>query len=378
MSLTTTYYSKAASGAIEADPAQARVAARLDELVQALKLWRPRKGGLSELFRKPTPAPKGLYIHGPVGRGKTMLMDLFYEETHFRPKRRLHFHAFMAEVHDRIGVQRKKGTGDPLPHVAAALAQEARLLCFDELHVTDIADAMILGRLFKGMLEADVVIVATSNVPPDGLYKDGLNRALFLPFIALIEQSMEVEELRAAKDFRLEKLAGRPLYFTPLGPEARREMDLAWQRLTGSNTAPPLDIDLMGRKLTVPHAAMGVARFTFAQLCEKPHGTNDFLALAHAFHTVMIDDIPILRPGQRNEARRFVNLIDTLYDNRVGLVASAAAEPDHLHPSGDVSFLFERTASRLIEMRSAEYLAGREERLSTVGTAPSPQAPAAH
>ncbi|MDX2202074.1 MAG: cell division protein ZapE [Hyphomicrobiaceae bacterium] len=377
MSLLNVYHSRAATGAIEADPAQAQVAARLEALIAALEGWRPRGSGIAGLFRKPTPPPKGLYIHGPVGRGKTMLMDLFFAETEFAPKRRLHFHEFMAEVHARIAQARKTGTGDPLPQVAADLAREARLLCFDELHVTDIADAMILGRLFKGMLEAEVVIVATSNVPPDGLYKDGLNRALFLPFIALIEQHLDVEELKAAKDFRLEKLAGRPLYFTPLGPGARAEMDRAWASLTGSAHAAPLDIEILGRKLHVTNASMGVARFRFAELCEKPLGANDFLALAHAFHTIMIDDIPVLRPGQRDVTRRFVNLIDTLYDNKVGLIASSAAEPDGLYPAGDVSFLFERTASRLIEMRSAEYLAGREDRQSTRAAGPLPAAPAA-
>ena len=375
MTVLASYHSRAASGALISDPAQARVAARLDALVGELIRWRPRTGGLAGLLRRSTPAPKGLYIHGPVGRGKTMLMDLFFAEVRFAPKRRIHFHEFMADVHERIGKARKIGTGDPLPTVARELAAEARLLCFDELHVTDIADAMILGRLFKGMVDADVVVVATSNVPPGGLYKDGLNRALFLPFIALIEQHLDVEELKAARDFRLEKLAGRPLYFTPLGPAADAGMDAMWRELTGGAAGAPLDIGLKGRFLHVPRAAMGVARFAFADLCEQPLGPLDFLALAHAFHTLLIDDIPVLRPAQKNVARRFVNLVDTLYDSRVGLVASAAAEPDRLYPEGDVSFLFERTASRLIEMRSEGYLASREERQST--RMPAPAAPPA-
>lgn len=365
MTLLSAYHARAASGAIVSDPAQAGIAAKLDVLAAQLARWRPRQGGLTDLLRRPKPPPQGLYIHGPVGRGKTMLMDLFFEATDFRPKRRVHFHAFMADVHDRIGEARKTGTGDPLPQVARALADQARLLCFDELHVTDIADAMILGRLFKSMLEAEVVVVATSNVPPSGLYKDGLNRALFLPFVALLEQHLHVEELKAAKDFRLEKLAGRPLYFTPLGAQARQQMAAVWHEIAGGAEGAPVDIELKGRILHVPRAAMGVARFTFAQLCEAPLGSLDFLTLAHAFHTIMIDDIPVLRAAQRNVARRFVNLVDTLYDNRVGLIASAAAEPDHLYPDGDVSFLFERTASRLIEMRSEGYLAGREERQTT-------------
>lgn len=372
MTVLASYHSRAASGAIVSDPAQARVAAKLDALAAELARWRPRGSGLGRFLRRSTPPPKGLYIHGPVGRGKTMLMDLFFAEARFGPKRRIHFHEFMAEVHERIGKARKTGTGDPLPQVARDLAVEAKLLCFDELHVTDIADAMILGRLFKGMLDAEVVVVATSNVPPGGLYKDGLNRALFLPFIALIEQHLDVEELQAAKDFRLEKLVGKPLYFTPLDAGTGARMEAIWRELTGEATGAPLEINLKERILHVPRAAMGVARFTFAQLCEQPLGPLDYLTLAHAFHTLMIDDIPVLRPAQKNVARRFVNLIDTLYDNRVGLVASAAAEPDQLYPEGDVSFLFERTASRLIEMRSESYLASREQRQST--RMPSPAA----
>jgi cell division protein ZapE len=293
-----------------------------------------------------------------------MLMDLFFEAARFEPKRRVHFHEFMAEVHERIGAARKDVPGDPIPEVARALAGEAQLLCFDELHVTDIADAMILGRLFRALFEEAVVVVATSNVGPSELYKDGLNRALFEPFIELIGAHMELEELLAAKDFRLDKLAGKPLYFTPADGHARARMNRLWGELTGNHPGAPMDLDVKGRKVQVPAASMGVARFGFAELCEKPLGANDYLHIARAFHTVMIDAIPVLRPAQREVARRFVNLIDALYDNRVCLIASADAEPQDLYPAGDVHFLFERTASRLIEMRSESYLTGRIDRLS--------------
>jgi len=282
---------------------------------------------------------------------------------------------YWAEVHDRIGTARKTLPGDPIPQVAAAIAGKTALLCFDEMHVTDIADAMILGRLFKALFEAQVVVVATSNAHPRELYRNGLNRQLFLPFVGLIEQHMDVVELRAAKDFRLEKLAGKALYFTPADAGAKAQMDQLWAELTGSQPGGPLALEVKGRKLAVPLASMGVARFTFAELCEQPLGTLDYLALAHNFHTLMIDDIPVLAPAQRDVARRFVNLIDTLYDNRVGLIASAAAEPHGLYPAGDVRFLFERTASRLIEMRSQAYLAARSERIGgpvPVAHAPSP------
>jgi cell division protein ZapE len=223
---------------------------------------------------------------------------------------------------------------------------------------------MILGRLFKGLFENDVVVVTTSNVPPRDLYQNGLNRPLFLPFIDLIEVNMEIVELRAAKDFRMEKLAGKPLYFTPADARARMEMDRLWSELTGGQKGAPLTLGVKGRRLAVPQASMGVARFTFAELCEQPLGSIDYLALARKFHTILIDGIPVLAPAQRDVARRFVNLIDTLYDNRVGLIVSAAAQPDQLYPAGDVHFLFERTASRLIEMRSAGYLSARSERLA--------------
>jgi cell division protein ZapE len=364
MTLVETYGALVADGVIEADPAQAAVVARLDELAHALRRWRRRRNGFAALLSRGEPAPKGLYIFGSVGRGKTMLMDLFFETTSYRYKRRAHFHEFMAEVHDRIAEARKSHPGDPIPQVAAAIADKTALLCFDEMHITDIADAMIVGRLFKTLFEEQVVVVITSNVHPRDLYKNGLNRPLFLPFIEIIENTMDIVELQAAKDFRLEKLAGKPLYFTPADDRARAEMDRLWSELTGGQAGTPLALDVKGRKLRVPLAAMGMARFSFADLCEQPLGTIDYLALAHKFHTIMIDAIPVLASAQRDVARRFVNLIDTLYDCRVGLIVSAAAEPDGLYPAGDVHFLFERTVSRLIEMRSETYLAARSERLA--------------
>jgi cell division protein ZapE len=367
-----TYRKRAAAGDIEFDSAQLAAAERLDDLARELVRWRPaRRGFFAALRREDKATPKGVYLHGGVGRGKTMLMDLFFAGVAFAPKRRLHFHEFMAEVHDRIAQARKSVDGDPIPHVAREIAQNARLLCFDELHVTDIADAMILGRLFKELFEDQVVLVATSNAHPGDLYKNGLNRQLFLPFVDLIEDHLDVVELKAAKDFRMEKLAGSALYFTPDDAQAAEAIRGLWSRLTGGAAAAPVQIEVKGRAVAVPAAAMGVSRFSFADLCEQPLGSLDYLHIAHAFHTVIVEHIPVLSPVRRNAARRFINLIDTLYDQRVCLIASAEAEPAALYPAGDGADLFERTVSRLIEMRSAEYLAARGER----ALAPVPVAP---
>lgn len=358
-SILTRYDERLALGEIEADAAQRDVANRLDALQTALHATAAGNGNWLRLLGKAPEPPKGLYIYGGVGRGKTMLMDLLFEEIAFEPKRRAHFHEFMADVHDRIGAARATVPGDPIPHVAKDLASEAKLLCFDELHVTDIADAMILGRLFQGLYAAGTVMVATSNAHPSSLYKNGLNRELFLPFIAKLQDQMEVVELKSDKDFRLDKLAGAQLYFTPADRTAREELDAHWERLTGHHPGKPVTIDVKGRAVRVPLASMGVARFDFADLCDVPLGANDYLHIAHAFHTIIIDGIPVIDPGRRDVARRFINMIDAFYDTRTSLIASADAEPDGLYPKGHGADLFERTASRLMEMRSEGYLARR-------------------
>jgi cell division protein ZapE len=354
----TRYEERLTLGEIEPDDAQRRVAHRLDQVAADLDAAHERRGLLSALLRrKSRPAVKGLYIHGAVGRGKTMLMDLLFEEAACEPKQRSHFHEFMADVHDRITDARAHIPGDPIPHVAATIAKEARLLCFDELHVTDIADAMILGRLFAALFASGTTVVATSNAAPRDLYKNGLNRQLFLPFIALLEAHMDVVNLDADKDYRLDKLAGAPLYFTPADAAAKAAMDAHWDRLTGRHPGKPHTIEFKGRKLVVPMASMGVARFPFGELCDRPLASLDYLHLAHAFHTVMIDGIPRLGGERRDVARRFINLIDTLYDCKVCLIASAEAAPHLLYREGPGADLFERTASRLMEMRSEGYLA---------------------
>jgi cell division protein ZapE len=347
-------------GEIEPDSAQLGAVRRLDRLSKELAEFSPpQEGFLSGLFGRRSNPPRGLYFFGGVGRGKTMLMDLFFETLTFLPRRRVHFHEFMVEVHERIARGRSTTDGDPIPFVAAEIAGEAGLLCFDELHVTDIADAMILARLFKVLFERQVVVVATSNEPPSRLYWNGLNRELFLPFTALLESRLDIMELAAAKDFRLDKLSGRQLYFSPCDGVAEAALDEHWERLTGHHPAAETELEVKGRKVRVPKAAMGVARFAFADLCESPLGAHDYLRIAHAYHTVLIDGIPILTPELRNVARRLVTLVDMLYDNRVCLIASAAAEPHLLYPHGDGAGLFERTASRLMEMRSEAYLEKR-------------------
>ena len=354
---------------IERDRAQEQLLAQFNDLEQRVIAHRSarRAQPIGWLFgsREREGAAKGLYIHGDVGRGKTMLMDLFFEASPVVRKRRAHFHEFMADVHERVRVFRQqiKDGGiedeDPIRLTAAEIAEESWLLCFDEFHVTDIADAMILGRLFTRMFELGVVVVATSNVAPDDLYKGGLNRSLFVPFIATLQRQMDVVRLNARTDFRLEKLEGQQVWYVPADDDASAALDEAWRRLVGSASGMPQELAVKGRRLRVPRAAMGVARFFFHDLCEQPLGASDYLRICHEFHTLIIDRIPIMRFEQRNAAKRFIILIDTLYDHAVKLIASAAAEPDALYQAseGYEAGEFRRTASRLIEMRSHAYLA---------------------
>jgi cell division protein ZapE len=356
------------SGAIEADPEQARAADAFGALEDRLASYKPsRKQGLfGRLFGgdKNEP-PRGLYVHGEVGRGKTMLMDLFFQQCPIEHKRRAHFHEFMAEAHERIyGYRQQIARGeiadaDVIALTAQAIFDEAWLLCFDEFHVTDIADAMILGRLFAKLFELGTVVVATSNVAPEDLYKDGLNRALFLPFIAQISEHMDVLRLDARTDFRLEKLAGAKMWLVPVDGEAETALNTAWARMTGKAPCKPRDIPIKGRILHVPCSSHGVARFSFAAICEKPLAASDYLRLAHDYHTILIDRIPVMDLADRNAAKRFISLIDTLYDNAVKLMASAEADPVSLYlaTEGVEANEFKRTSSRLIEMSSASYLA---------------------
>ncbi|MEL6567252.1 MAG: cell division protein ZapE [Pseudomonadota bacterium] len=360
-----------AAGALREDPEQAKAAAWLDAVAERIRTAKP--GGW---FSKPEPA-RGLYLWGGVGRGKSMLMDMFFALAPVPEgeKRRVHFHEFMAGVHDKIAAWRAlsdserrrspwrvKGAGDdPIAPAAKEIAATARLLCFDEFQVTQIADAMILSRLFEALFARGVTVVATSNRVPDDLYKHGINRQLFTPFIALLKARCEVRELASAWDYRLEHLTGTPVWHTPLGADADAAMDAHWHALTLGAEPQSCALTIKGRKLPIPREAAGVARMSFVELCARPLGPSDYLALASTFHTLMLDGVPALTPDKRNEAARFVALIDALYEAKTKLIATAAAAPDDLYPKGDGSFEFQRTASRLHEMRGEAYLSAEHE-----------------
>ncbi|HVH01585.1 MAG TPA: cell division protein ZapE [Amaricoccus sp.] len=355
----THYRRRVAEGALDADPAQRLAVEKLQLLAMRLADYNPAKPkrvglgffgwGRDRLEQKPVP---GLYLYGGVGRGKSMLMDLFFEAAPVSPKRRVHFHAFMQEMHRGIAAARARGVTDPVRPVADAVADGATLLCFDEMQITDITDAMLVGRLFERLFERGVVIVTTSNRAPDDLYKDGLNRNLFLPFIALIAERLEVHELASTTDHRLDRLHGAPVYHAPLGAAATAALDAAWDQLAGG-PGWPLALGVQGREVVIPAFRNDVGRASFADLCSRPLGPADYLAIAEAVEVLILDDIPLLGPARNNEAKRFVTLVDALYEAKVRLICSAAAEPDALYVEGAGAFEFERTASRLHEMRSA-------------------------
>ena len=354
MALLARYSALVAAKTLKPDAQQRAAATALDRLAGALSHFSPRRWWG---FGKRQPPPRGLYIWGDVGRGKSMLMDLFFDCAPVARKTRVHFNAFMVQTHARIHAARAAGADDPIIPVAKLIARDAQLLCFDEFQVSDVADAMILGRLFEQLFDLGVVIVATSNTPPERLYEGGLNRQLFLPFIALILMRLSTVTLNGPTDYRQHRMAGIKVYLTPLGPETTAQMDEDFARLSEGAEAEPVTLRVLGRDVQVPLAAAGVARFGFDDVARKALAAADFLAIARDFHTVLIDDIPVMGPDMRNEARRFMLLIDTLYDEGVTLICSAAADADTLYPQGDGAQAFRRTASRLAEMQSADYLA---------------------
>ncbi len=357
------YRARVGEGALTGDPAQELAAEKLQSLYHALKGYRPRQpGSWKERFglagRADEP-PAGLYIFGDVGRGKSMLMDLFFADAPVEKKRRVHFHAFMLEIHMRLHALRTsngKRADDVLPAIARDIAAEAWLLCFDELHVINIADAMLFGRLFESLFAEGVIVVATSNWAPDDLYSGGLQRELFLPFVALIKQKLDVLHLEGRVDYRMARLMSMKVYHVPLGPAADRALDQAFRDLTDNAPSAPDALNVMGRRVPVPASAKGVARFRFADLCEQPLGPTDYIAIANAFHTVILAGIPRLQPERRDTVKRFATLIDILYERKVKLVCSAAVPPQDIYPDGAHAQEFRRTVSRLMEMQSVEYL----------------------
>jgi cell division protein ZapE len=369
------YRARIGAGTLQADPAQEPALLRLQALHGALAAPVPaaaRNGLLARIGlgrEQPPPAPRGVYLYGGVGRGKSMLMDLFFAGAPIEAKRRVHFHAFMLEIHARLHERRHRHPRErePLRRLAAQIATDTRVLCFDELVVANIADAMILGRLFQALLDAGVVVVATSNFPPGRLYEDGLQRDLFLPFIALLEERLDVIALDGASDHRLARLAGRPHYFTPLGEESAARLEELFLLLTDGAAGEEERLAVGSRTLAVPRAARGVAFFAFEDLCARALGAADYLALTSRYHTLFLSGVPRLGPDRRNEARRFMTLVDALWEARRNLVLSAEVTPEALHPAGEGAFEFQRTASRLQGMQSASYV---EEAQARAGMPP--------
>jgi cell division protein ZapE len=361
------YQTMIADGSLAADPAQAMAVDRLQDLWDRLRGYDPKPipesggGFLSRLMRRRHAeeyVPTGLYLVGEVGRGKSMLMDLFFDTADVTRKQRIHFHRFIQNVHTRIHAWKKShpNVSDPIPPLADQIAADSALLCFDEFQVNDIADAMILGRLFQALFDRGVVVVTTSNTAPDDLFKGQPGRDAFLPFIALIKQRLELLVMDGGRDYRRERMRGLRTWQVPADEMARRELDKAFLRLTGGSAIRPVTLTVMGRDLVVPHAADGVARFDFDSLCNTALGAGDYLAIATNFHTLILDGIPRLSPDNYDQARRFIVLVDTLYDQRVKLIASADATPDQLYQRGENARMFERTASRLDEMQSEDWL----------------------
>jgi len=349
------------SNVLSADGAQFAAVQQLDILSNQLVKLQSGKKGLHNFFTSRSKVPKGIYLWGGVGRGKTMLMDMFFENVQIKEKRRVHFHEFMDEMHSEIAIFRaknktKSGALDPIPHIIKPIIRDVRLLCFDEFHVSDITNAMLLLRLFDKLFHAGIVMVATSNVAPDNLYKDGLNRELFLPFIDLLKSKVEVLELKSAKDFRLDKLSKEDIFYFGKGKKAKIAMDKVFIALSGGQKPRQITIKSLGRKIIVPFSAMGVARFDFKDLCENPLGARDYLKIANIFHTIIIDNIIEFTPQNSNEAKRFILLIDSLYDKKVKLAASFMVSLEKLSGDKNTAFEFKRTISRLNEMHSISYL----------------------
>lgn len=353
MSVTKLYRAHLEEGHLRPDPAQDAVLPEFERIAEWLSTTR-EPGFFERIFSKPVEPAKGLYLWGGVGRGKSMLMDLFVRAVGTPHKRRVHFHAFMQEVHSEMAKARKTGVDDAILPVAKAISDQVRLLAFDEMQITDITDAMIVGRLFEKLFDAGVVIVTTSNRPPNDLYKDGLNRNLFLPFIAMLKEKMVVHELASDRDYRQDRLQGEQTYFHPADGSAHAAIETIWRDLTG-DASQPLVLHVKGREVTIPGFHGGVGRAGFSDLCAKPLGAADYLALAQACRVLILEDIPRLSAENFNEARRFVTLIDALYEAKVRLIASAAEAPEKLYREGEGAFEFERTASRLREMQSADW-----------------------